>query len=100
MKPPVTPDYSALHGHVASRPDGKRSMCGGPALCQHCQGELALLSMMRPGFEANVRGLRELSAALVFSRRWAKWWKDAAIAARGIDESLARMKIAERKRSL
>lgn len=79
------PNFTRLHGHVMARPDGKRMSCGGVVLCPHCQGERAALDAIGPGFEANVQRVRELSTALVFSRRWAKWWKVAARVGRYAD---------------
>lgn len=31
------------HGHVFLRPDKARARCGGPRICQKCQGDLARL---------------------------------------------------------
>jgi hypothetical protein len=34
------PERNVGHGHVFPRPDGRRSRCGGPALCRECAADL------------------------------------------------------------
>jgi hypothetical protein len=56
------------HGHVFARPDGRRSRCGGPALCRECSRDAAVAAAQeqatRERHAVTVARLRGLVALL------------------------------------